>query len=190
MDLPKNTKADKHNSLNAIKFFSLGISSFVAAVVLLSLLLNYLVINRPKSFTSWGCAKITLTSAYKAVDNERFVAEYVSKDCGVAVYKNPYVGLKGCTEKKYAVRIMKAKSIFSNVYVEDGITYFDYTDTHKDIKYYYWVAVILIDSNYWVIQCYTFEEYTDRYSDDFLRFAKSLKVSDVELTPVQTQETK
>lgn len=162
-----------------------GIIVLVAAVII-GFIVGFTIVGvfntRPKTFSKQGMS-ITLTSEFKEETMKGFTVCYDSSKVAVFALKESFSlldGFENYTLEQYGDLVMKNNSLTSvDLKTTDGLSYFeyDYKNTAENEDYKYYAFIYKGNDAFWLIQFATYKKNANKYFDDIVDWAKSVKVS-------------
>ena len=135
--------------------------------------------SEPKSFTEGGMT-ITLTNAFQKMDYEGFAAVFGSTDVVVLAEKESFAAdaaLGSMSRETYANLFIQNNNLTgSEVWQEEGLTWFQYKGTNPDSKatYRYSVYVFKTEDAFWVVQIAVLDKDADKYAAQIMDWAKTI----------------
>ena len=129
----------------------------------------------PQTFAE-GELQITLTDAFKQVEQPGFFACYQSKDTMVLAVREEQSYFGKITLNEYCELVMRANYKWGmEMHREQGFVWFEYTDAPEGQEFYYFAACYRGGDAFWVINFATPVKYRDTYKETFLDWAKQVK---------------
>jgi len=136
----------------------------------------------PNTFSAQGMS-ITLTNEFKQTNAQGFDVCYDSPKAAVFVIKERFSQLPGSedyTLAEYGDLVMENSNLTSDALkTVDGLTYFeyDYTNPSNKQNYQYYAFIYKGGDAFWMIQFATYKKNANKYFDDIVKWAKSVKFS-------------
>ena len=159
-----------------MKLFS---KAALAVVLVFTLMLSGCSLFEPdeKSFSKAGMT-VTLTEAFVEQDVVNYTATYVSTKIMVYALKEEFslLGSETDTLDKYIDLIKEINDFDDKVETDEGLKYIIVETEGNGDKYTYIVAFYEADDAFWMIQFGTKSSNFDKYKDDMLKYAKSVKL--------------
>ena len=159
-----------------MKLFS---KAALAVVLVFTLMLSGCSLFEPdeKSFSKAGMT-VTLTEAFVEQDVVNYTATYVSTKIMVYALKEEIslLGSETDTLDKYIDLIKEINDFDDKVETDEGLKYITVETEGNGDKYTYIVAFYEADDAFWMIQFGTKSSNFDKYKDDMLKYAKSVKL--------------
>ncbi len=137
----------------------------------------------PKTFSCEGMS-ITLTDEFTEVDTDNYTVAYDSRDVAVLALQEAVLvddGEEAYTLEKYAKLVMQNNSLDpEQLKTSDGLTYFTYTYTNPDSDdtYEYFTCLYEDGAAFWIVQFATLEQNTEKYSQQFFEWAKTVSFTE------------
>lgn len=137
---------------------------------------------KEKIFTKSGMS-ITLTDAFTEGKFYSMTAYYESEDNTVSAIREPFSVLEengvstDLTLEEYAKTFIEDNEIGSEVFTEDGLTYFTYEKTIDDVCYLYFETVFRSEDSYWLFQFTCPKDAYGEMKTEFVKWAKSVRFS-------------
>ena len=159
-----------------MKLFS---KAALAVVLVFTLMLSGCSLFEPdeKSFSKAGMT-VTLTEAFVEQDVVNYTATYVSTKIMVYALKEEFslLGSETDTLDKYIDLIKEINDFDDKVETDEGLKYITVETEGNGDKYTYLVAFYEAEDAFWMIQFGTKSSNFDKYKDDMLKYAKSVKL--------------
>ena len=159
-----------------MKLFS---KAALAVVLVFTLMLSGCSLFEPdeKSFSKAGMT-VTLTEAFVEQDVVNYTATYVSTKIMVYALKEEFslLGSETDTLDKYIDLIKEINDFDDKVETDEGLKYIIVETEGNGDKYTYIVAFYEADDAFWMIQFGTKSSNFDKYKDDMIKYAKSVKI--------------
>ena len=129
----------------------------------------------PQTFAE-GELQITLTDAFKQVEQPGFFASYQSKDAMVlAVRESETLFIGDITLKEYGNLVLKANGKTDlTMNKDEKFLWFEYIDTPEDQTFYYLAVCCRSRDAFWVINFVTPVSHKEEYKETFLSWARSI----------------
>ncbi len=160
-----------------------GLVVLIAALII-GIAIGFAVVGmfktRDKTFSADGMS-ITLTNEFKETKMQNFTACYDSSKAAVFALKESFSLLEGFedyTLEQYGDLVMQNNGLTAaNLKTTDGLTYFeyDYTNTQENKVYQYYSFIYKADDAFWLIQFATYKTDANKYFDDIIDWASSVK---------------
>ena len=159
-----------------MKLFS---KAALAVVLVCTLMLSGCSLFNPdeKSFSKAGMT-VTLTEAFVETDVVNYTATYVSTKVMVYALKEEFSLFDSETDTldKYIDLIKQINNFDNQVETDEDLKYIIVETEANGDKYTYIVAFYEADDAFWMIQFGTKSVNFDKYKDDMLKYAKSVKL--------------
>ncbi|MBE6944361.1 MAG: hypothetical protein E7453_08970 [Ruminococcaceae bacterium] len=131
--------------------------------------------EKTKTFTK-GEFQITLTDAFKQVEQQGFFASYQSKNVMVlAVRESETLFIGDITLKEYGNLVLKSNGKTDlTMNKDEKFLWFEYIDTPEDQTFYYLAVCCRSRDAFWVINFVTPVSHKEQYKETFLSWARSI----------------
>ena len=137
--------------------------------------------SNPKEFSKAGMT-ITLTDAFQEKELAAYAAYYESKTALVFVVKEDFSVFEQAgiptdiSLQEYAKIVAEANNSDWNIKEKDGFTCFEFDENKNGKDYSYFAVVLRGNDAYWLIQFACETKNYSHFSEDFMKWAKSVKV--------------
>lgn len=130
----------------------------------------------PKTFTEEDF-RITLTDAFDPTEEAGLFACYESKSAAVFAVREDKSFFDGITLDEYGALVLEANGKTGiRASQEDGLLWFEYTDTPEDQEIYYLSVCCESEDAFWIVNFATPASNRETYRQTFLDWAKTIRV--------------
>ncbi|MBQ6431839.1 MAG: hypothetical protein IJJ99_08195 [Oscillospiraceae bacterium] len=134
---------------------------------------------KEKAFSSHGMS-ITLTDAFKEMEDMGFTATFSSKNVAVIALEEPFTTAAGAEEltvEQYADMVIANNGLncTKKNYDEEPISFeYDFLNTEKNETYHYFSYAYKTETAFWLVQFSTLKQNADKHADEIAAWAKTV----------------